>query len=410
MMARWTARRTGTLGVALALAVAVAMATAQPPPDGRVVAIGDVHGSLSGLVAILKATGLSDDGRRWTGGTATLVQTGDLTDRGAEVRGVLDLMMALEREAPKAKGRVEQVLGNHEVMNLLGDLRDATPEICAAFADANSTKARERGWEEYEGLVAARARTRPAETPAAYTRTKDTWLAAYPPGCIEYRQALGPRGTYGRWLRSRPIAAQVDGGVFMHAGPDPAGTSTVAELNTTARREIERFDRFLQRLVDARLARPWFRFEDTLAIAAAEVRWTTALLADAKAKGEQPNLEGIDVDLVREANEILQIGTWSLLAGEGPLWYRGYATAADEVLQEPVAGLLARWKVARLVVGHTVNRDFRIRARFGSVFLIDTGMLAPVYKGMPSALEIAGGRTTAVYADGTRTPLGASTP
>jgi hypothetical protein len=400
------------LRVALVAALAAAASVAAQPGSGqpRIVAVGDVHGSLSGLVGILKAAGLIDDSRHWTGGTATLVQTGDLTDRGAEVRGVLDLMMALEKEAPKARGKVEQIVGNHEVMNLLGDLRDATPDICAAFADGNSATTRDRAWREYEQLIAARARTRPQEAPPAYTRTSTSWLEAYPLGCIEYRQALSPRGTYGRWLRSRPIAAHVGDGVFMHAGPNPDSVVSVAELNAKAKQEIERFDRFLQRLVDARMAKPWFRFEDILAVAAAEVRWTTAILAAAKERGETPNLEGIDVDLVREANDILQIGTWSLLAADGPLWYRGYATAADDALQAPVAGLLERWKVRRIVVGHTVNRDFRIRVRFGSVFLIDTGMLAPVYKGMASALEIKDAQTTALYADGTRTPLAPVTP
>ena len=165
-----------------AIAVAGAAAVAQPRPQGRIVAIGDVHGSLSGLVAILKSTGLIDDAGHWAGGTTTFVQTGDLTDRGAEVRGVLDLMMALEGEASKAGGRVEALVGNHEVMNLLGDLRDGTPAIWAAFADADSAQTRDRAWGEYEQLIAARARTRPQETPAAYTRTKEAWLAAYPVG------------------------------------------------------------------------------------------------------------------------------------------------------------------------------------------------------------------------------------
>ena len=68
----------------VAAVVAGSTAAAQPrsPESGRVIAIGDVHGSLAAWSAILKATGLIDDARRWTGGTATLVQTGDLTDRG----------------------------------------------------------------------------------------------------------------------------------------------------------------------------------------------------------------------------------------------------------------------------------------------------------------------------------------
>ena len=62
--------------------------------------------------------------------------------------------------------------------------------------------------------------------------------------------------------------------------------------------------------------------------------------------------------------------------------------------------------VARLVVGHTPQEDGRIHARFGGrVFLIDTGMLASVYDGRPSALEIADGRVNAIYPDGVRPPV-----
>ena len=42
----------------------------------------------------------------------------------------------------------------------------------------------------------------------------------------------------------------------------------------------------------------------------------------------------------------------------------------------------------------------RITPRFDAgVFLIDTGMLASVYAGEPSALQIEAGRVTAVYLD-----------
>ena len=95
------------IGLAAAV-VADATVAAQPRPAATPrrgsSPIGDVHGSLDGLTSILKAAGLIDAGRRWTGGTATLVQTGDLTDRGARGARVLDLMMALEREAPKSQG------------------------------------------------------------------------------------------------------------------------------------------------------------------------------------------------------------------------------------------------------------------------------------------------------------------
>ena len=88
---------------------------------GRVVAIGDVHGSISGLTTILAEAGLIDADLHWTGGDATLVQTGDLLDRGVDVREVLELLMRLQEEAADAGGRVEVLLGNHETMNLTGN-------------------------------------------------------------------------------------------------------------------------------------------------------------------------------------------------------------------------------------------------------------------------------------------------
>ncbi len=399
------------LAVGLVAAVALlATPVARPAAsvaEGRVVAIGDVHGSAEGLVAILRAARLIDEEHHWIGGTATLVQTGDVTDRGAAVKRVFDLLRALEKEAPKSGGRVVPVLGNHEAMNLLGELRDVTPAICASFAGPDVETVRENAWRSYEALVSRRAKTRRGENPPGLTRTREGFLAAYHPGCVEYRLALGPRGEYGRWLRQLPIAAMVQGTVFMHAGLSPLGArASLDELNTRAREEVRRFDRFLDRLVRANLAAPWFRLEDALAIAAAEVRWTNALIAAAKERGETPDLGDVDVALVREAADVLGIGEWSLLDGDGPLWYRGYALDGEAALDGPFTGLLAHWSAERLVLGHTVNRDFRIQARLGGrLFLIDTGMLAPVYKGHASALELDGGRAVALYDDGTRTTL-----
>ena len=42
------------------------------------------------------------------------------------VRDALDLLMRLEEEAQRAGGRVESLLGNHEVMNLLHEFRDVS--------------------------------------------------------------------------------------------------------------------------------------------------------------------------------------------------------------------------------------------------------------------------------------------
>jgi len=177
-----------TLGLLLAL---LAAAPTQPligQDAPRVVAVGDIHGAIAEFKSILKTTGLADDSGRWSGGKAVLIQTGDYMDRGAGTRAVLDLLMALERQAKDAGGRVFAVLGNHEVMNLIGDTRDATPEIFATFADAQSESRRQAAWEQYAKLASAKAAKGEA-VPAVYQQTRDAWLAAHPPGYVEYREA-----------------------------------------------------------------------------------------------------------------------------------------------------------------------------------------------------------------------------
>ncbi len=69
--------------VAGQLAGAVPGGAAIETPD-RLVAVGDVHGEYDGLVSILQEAALIDDQNLWIGVETTLVQTGDLVDRGLE--------------------------------------------------------------------------------------------------------------------------------------------------------------------------------------------------------------------------------------------------------------------------------------------------------------------------------------
>ena len=109
----------------------------------RIVAIGDVHGDYEQFVALLDSAGLINAKQEWTGGKTHLVQTGDVLDRGPESRKVMDLLMRLEREARKAGGYVHALIGNHEAMNMYGDLRYVSPEEYAAFRDEKSEKKRD---------------------------------------------------------------------------------------------------------------------------------------------------------------------------------------------------------------------------------------------------------------------------
>jgi hypothetical protein len=390
----------------VALLLAAQLVSAQEPR--RIVAIGDVHGAYDQFVSILTRAELIDAQQKWTGGRATFVQTGDYTDRGAKVRQVLDLLMALEQSARSAGGQVVTLLGNHEVLNILGDMRYVTPEICSAFADERSESRRESAWKQYESLAAERAKVR-TTLPPLYRQTREEWMAAHPPGWLEYREALGARGTYGRWLRSKQIAANLDGTIFMHAGISPELPATVDAVNTRARDEMARYEAYVENVVDAKLALPFFTFDEVLQLSGSELEAAAAVMEAAKAKGVAPDLSGFNVALLREGLEITKITDWSLAAPEGPLWFRGYANwPDDEPTRAKVSTFLDQANVKRIVVGHTPTPDSRITPRFGArVFIIDTGMLTPVYKGRPSALEILGTRLTAIYEDGA-VPLTAS--
>jgi hypothetical protein len=198
----------------------------------------------------------------------------------------------------------------------------------------------------------------------------------------------------------------VDGTLFMHAGPDPTGKALdVDAIDTQVRQELARVDRFLDRAVEAKLALPFLTLTELLEVAAGEIRGVNAVIAKAKETGESPDLRGFDIELVKQAADLVSIGEWHVLNPNGPLWYRGYAASPEAALREPTAAFFAKNNLTRIVVAHTPSSERRILTRLGgTVVLIDSGMLTSAYKGRASALEIAGNQLTAIYTDG-RVPL-----
>lgn len=375
----------------LVLSAAVHVAAQSSP--GRVLAIGDIHGAYDEFVIILKRAGLINDALAWSGGRATLVQTGDYTDRGTDVRKVMDLLMRLERQARSAGGRIVTLLGNHEVMNLIGDWRDVTAEICATFATPKSEARREEVYRHYTRLI-----SNATPPPIAYAQTREEWMEAHPPGCLEYREAMSPSGLYGRWLREKAIAAQIGDTLFMHAGLNPSRPPprSISEVNERVRTEVRRLDAYRQRLTKRRLALATFTLQQIVDVSASELRHAATALAAAKAAGEPP--PQLDVAVLREAQDLMEVAKWSVVEPEGPLWFRGYAQWDETEASPQVFGFLDAMKLTRVVVGHTVTPTRRITARFaGRVVLIDTGMLSRVYQGTPAALEIAANSLKAIY-------------
>lgn len=83
-----------------------------------VLALGDVHGDLQQAEAALRLVGATNETGEWAAGSCTLVQTGDLVDRGPDSFAVLQRFDALAAEAAEAGGAVVTLLGNHELFSL----------------------------------------------------------------------------------------------------------------------------------------------------------------------------------------------------------------------------------------------------------------------------------------------------
>ena len=225
----FTPRTPHALSAALAIGLVASAGSFSPHAAGstcqfndvdRIVAVGDVHGAYDRFVEILRAARVIDDRNRWVGGRTHLVQLGDVLDRGPDSLKALDLLDGLERDAKRAGGAVHALLGNHEAMRLIGDLRYVTPGEYAAFTASNSTEVRDAYVER------AKAANAPLAEPPAL-------------GFVEMRVAFGQNGKYGKQLRSHDAVVQINGIVFVHGGISPAVASLSCDaINETVHRNL----------------------------------------------------------------------------------------------------------------------------------------------------------------------------
>jgi hypothetical protein len=151
--------------------------------------VGDTHGDFDALVTGLRRAGLVDEQLRWTGRRKRLVFAGDLTDRGPDVIRLLWFVYRLERDAERQGGRVHVVLGNHELMVMLGDLR--------------------------------------------YVHAKEQEIARA--HGISYYRMFDPRVTVlGRWLAAQPAVIRIGRVAIAHGGVAPEyATGGVRAINDT---------------------------------------------------------------------------------------------------------------------------------------------------------------------------------
>jgi hypothetical protein len=308
----------------------------------RIIAVGDLHGDLQAWLTIAKAAGIMAADGHWAGGKTTLVQLGDVADRGPDTLAIIRSLQLLQSEAPRAGGSVVVVLGNHEAMNLVGDDRYTTSGEYAAFADNRSPARRERVYMANRKQLEAAARA--ANPKALPSQVREQWLAQTPLGWVEHRLAWSPAGELGKWATRNPAIAKIGTTLFVHGG-------------ISAEYAAQPLD-----AVNKRVATAMSAGDDS----------PTSVLSDPL----------------------------------GPLWYRGLvmadpeARAARAAANPPAPALtqdqeldavLGAYGAQRLVVGHTPNLKGIIITGNGRLARIDTGN-SRYYNGVLSWLEKIGDR------------------
>ena len=337
---------------------------------GKVVAISDVHGAYAAMVRTLKNAEVLDEAVAWRAGPAHLVITGDILDRGPDSRQVMDLLMRLEGEAEEAGGRVHLLLGNHEVMNLTGDLRYVAAAEYAAFAEEEVAADREQAFQVFRSL-------RPEAQDEEGLR-RDFGLRA-PPGYFGHRRAFAPDGRYGKWLLEKPLLVVINDTAFVHGGLSPLVTDLGLDgVNDTMKNEVAGYASALEVVIEAGLIDPtenFFRHAEIL----------NALPADPQRPAE----------IAQAIADVIRLNTASVHDSQSPVWYRGNVGCGALVEDDKLDAALATLGAERVVIGHTPTQSRRVLQRLdGRVIEVDTGMLNAYYGGSGHALVIEGDALT----------------
>jgi hypothetical protein len=302
----------GTLAPLAASAKAREVAPHEWEGVERVIVLGDVHGDYDQYMDVLRAAGLVNRRGRWDGGETHFVQTGDIPDRGPDTRKIMDHLAGLQKDAEKQGGRVHTLIGNHDAMNVYGDLRYVTPGEYAAFEGRGSERLREAQWEHHIKTLEARDPEGFAQMDLDAFRRE--WEADYPLGWVEHRQAWIPDGEYGAMVMDNPVVLRIDGTLFLHGGLSAKYCALSLEDMTD------------------------------------------------RAHDEMANYNYAEPGMIEDPY--------------GPLWYRGLATGNEMQLTPMLDAVLQRYGAERVVVGHTPTQGIVWPRFDGKVILNDVGLAA----------------------------------
>ncbi|QDW27239.1 metallophosphoesterase [Pedobacter sp. KBS0701] len=181
--------------------------------------VSDIEGEFEGFRKLLIANKIINEKYEWTYGKGHLVICGDLFDRGLSVPESIWLIYKLEGLAKTAGGYVHTILGNHDIMNLSGDLRYVQPKYMES--------AKIMG--------------------------------------VDYMSLYGADAEIGRWLRTKNTIEKIGDNLCMHAGVSPVINSlglSIADINKLCRPYYDKV-KVLKGVGDPRID-PFFKGESSL--------------------------------------------------------------------------------------------------------------------------------------------------
>jgi hypothetical protein len=200
----------------------------------KLIALSDIEGNFDVLSKLLKANKVIDDQYNWIYGKGHLVFVGDMFDRGNQVTECLWLIYALEDKAKSAGGYVHFILGNHEIMNLSGNLKYVQKK---------------------------------------YKDNAELFQADYA------KILYGQNSELGRWLRTKNIVEKIGDILFLHAGISEEVNNLnlpISEINELARPYYDKdsiarksSDKQLSLLYNTKLSPFWYRMyyqEDSMRV------------------------------------------------------------------------------------------------------------------------------------------------
>ena len=178
------------------------------PAVDRVVVIGDLHGDWNLTLKCLKRAELIDNNLNWIGNNTVVVQVGDQIDRCRPYNNkcdhplttqndehsdikILELFTNLHTQALKYGGAVYSLFGNHELMNIDGNINYVSYKGLVGFADYDNGSFKKK-----------------------YDKLPDVEI-----GKIARREAFAPGNEYAKFLGCTRLGTIIIGSfLFLHAG------------------------------------------------------------------------------------------------------------------------------------------------------------------------------------------------